>query len=107
MLRKNDIVAIEGIVSFDVGQDETVYVQLPGQLHSCVLRPEQVRLVRPVFQVGEAVILASFAAQPQVEILGQSGAHVWVTDPDGGMPLTVSVADLLRLETRQSDGAEP
>ena len=43
MLRKNDIVSIEGIVSFDVGQDESVYVQLPGQLQSCVLRPEQVR----------------------------------------------------------------
>lgn len=76
--RKGDIVSVRCVVKHNMdGSKERVFIDVKGSYETLWMEPEDVTLVRPFFEVGDAVRWGDRDGD-KGEILGIAGEHAWI-----------------------------
>lgn len=105
--RKGDLVAVQGIVSFEPFEPDRVLVELPGQFHATIFQTRDLSLVRPFFAAGEDVV---FADDPKAvfSIVAANGDWAWLRSgnvADAAQGFIVPLLDLKLAPAATSPGA--
>lgn len=101
--RKGDKVSVLGIVKHNQNEDKNIFVDVIGTHDTLWLKPEDMTLVAPMFEVGDKCQWASDPAigvaedDPIGTILAISDGHAWI-DRGGGDYCTRMLTTIERVD---------
>lgn len=107
VFRKGDRVAIEGVVRSDPF-GTTISIDVDGHYSTINLSADNVRMLRPNFEIGEDVIWTPLVGSAEAAtIIGTAGEEAWIEYRDSNGVRTRKVALISEVERRPEPVEEP
>lgn len=73
--RKGDVVSVRGVVKHEQGDDERIFVDIIGCHDTVWLKPTDMTLVQPMFEIGDSIYWGEHGAGI---ILAIQDGHAWI-----------------------------